>query len=144
MPPLARVVGGASKREPAASGELKAGLLRVLLVIASPKDLGRWGLPEITEGDRAEYHALFADLPELSVTTLESGTARAPTLNNLLDELRKGYDIVHLVCHGVLSYAQGSLDRNDYRLLLENEAGAVALVDSADLKRSLTALAKRP
>ncbi len=89
---------------PAGEGALPAPLggppLRLLLVIASPPDLAQRGLDPISPEERQALHALFAALPGVEVTCLESGTARPPTVAALRAALLEGYPLLHLVCHG--------------------------------------------
>lgn len=89
---------------PTGEGALPAPLtgppLRLLLVIASPPDLAQRGLDPISPEERQALHALFAALPGMEVTCLESGTARPPTVAALRAALLEGYPLFHLVCHG--------------------------------------------
>jgi hypothetical protein len=108
--------------------------LSALVVIANPAGLeGSWNLAEIdvkTERERAE-----AGLAGLGLTVLASNGEA--TVDNLVDQLREGCDILYLVCHGALM-------KGEARLWLEDASGNVALVDASDLLARLRDLPQLP
>ncbi len=135
--PFSRVV---PLDRPAATARWRAvGGLRALVVIASPADLDRWGLAPITEAERARYQELFAELPGLrgDFLTSELEGMRRPTLAEIQAALTRGYDLLLLVCHG-----KGI--GNDYRLLLEDEAGEAALTSGEALVTTLRSAGSLP
>lgn len=128
--PFSRVV---SLDRPAMTARWRpVGGLRALIVIASPTNLDRWELAPISAAERARYRELFAELPGLRGDFLESGAgeARRPTLTEIQAALTRGYNLLLLVCHG---RGRG----NDYRLLLEGEAGRAALTSGEALVAAL-------
>jgi hypothetical protein len=92
--------------------------LRVLAVIASPAGLEAFGLDPIPPEERQSLHALLNELPDVAVTTLESGTTAPPTLNRIRAALAEAPHLVHFLCHGAAT-AGGTV------LYLEDEAGGV-------------------
>jgi hypothetical protein len=101
--------------------------LRALVVIANPSDLSEYqpdgrqlaGLDVEGELERAR-----SGLGEIPVTPLASrGSA---SLNNLGAQLREGYDILYLVCHGALI-------RGEPHLWLEEDAGQVVVIPGSEL-----------
>jgi len=113
--PLSRFVLGERWERPA---PVTARPLRVLTVIAAPVDLDDYGLDTLLPEERAALRATFAGLPEVVVTTLESGTSAPPTLNALRAALAEGHSLVHVLCHGAATPG-GTV------LYLEREDGAV-------------------
>lgn len=128
--PFARLVAGSSAERASRADELDPGRLRALVVIASPSDLS---LPQITHEEREEYRKLFAQLPDLKAEFLEGETKR-PTLANLRQEILKGYEIVHFICHGVLGVSEGiEPSPDEYVLWLEDDAGAGARATAKEI-----------
>jgi CHAT domain/SIR2-like domain len=109
------------------------GALRALIVVANPADLGRYNLASIDVA--GELMRAQAGLGSIASTTLASaGSAR---LDNLVERLREGYDILYLVCHGAVV-------RGEPWLWLEDQIGAVARVAGAELAIRLRELQERP
>jgi hypothetical protein len=112
--------------------------LRALVVIANPSNLssyqpgGRTLAPMDVAGELARAEK---GLHDISVTSLASpGSA---TMDNLIDQLRQGYDILYLVCHGAL--VQG-----EPRVWLEDEIGNVAVTAGSELVTRLRELQQQP
>lgn len=115
--------------------------LRALVMVASPGDLSRLGLPPIkvsTEVERARRA-----LGEVQTTFL-SGPGRPPaTLNLLLDALRSsaaqgpGFDILYLACHG-------GLTRDGYFLIMEDEQGNIKKEEGEAVIQALSGLERPP
>jgi hypothetical protein len=112
------------------------GELRALIVVANPTDLAD-GLYQVGEqllapvdvaGELARAHQSLAGLPitELASDPEKPGLA---SLSNLVDRLRKGYDILYLAAHGALL----SREPSGPYLWLENEEGAGDIVPARDL-----------
>jgi hypothetical protein len=102
--------------------------LRVLLVIASPANLGDYGLDAIEAEERQWIRETLGRLPDFAVTTLESGTPNPPTLNEIRRQLASGFHLVHFLCHGAhtaagtalfLEDAQGQVDPVPQQRLVE-------------------------
>ncbi len=127
--------------------------LRALVVIASPDNLESFhpeGPPLQPIDVAAELERTVAALGDIPVTALVSRPdARLPlregvklaapggaTLENLVTQLRRGYDIVYVVCHGAFV-------REQPRLFVENEAGTVATIAGDELVQELAQLRER-
>jgi hypothetical protein len=112
--------------------------LRALAVIANPSNLtsykpnGRVLTPVDVEGELARARESLGSVP---LTALAS--SGAATLAKLVDQLRSGFDILYLVCHG--AFIQG-----EPRLWLENDAGASAVVAGSELVTRVRELEQRP
>lgn len=114
--------------------------LRALVVIANPTDIASWKVGE----RKRELKPIAVDSERkrarlgLSTTTITELAERGEaTLDNLIDNMRDGCDILYLVCHG-------ELVRNRPRLWLENEQGNVATIDGGDLVTRLKELQHQP
>jgi len=112
--------------------------LRALVMIASPTGLDQYS-PEGAALQPldvpGELERATQALGEIAVTSLAShGAAR---LDALTRELRRGYDVVYLVCHGALVNGHP-------RLYLENEIGNVAGVNGSELIQELAQLRQLP
>jgi len=109
------------------------GTLRALVVVANPTDLAKYNLAPIDTN--AEINRACASLKKITVTTLaSSGTA---TLDGIAAQLRDGYDILYLVCHGTLR-------RSEPWLWLEASNGVTAHVAGEDLAQRVSELRERP
>lgn len=111
--------------------------LRVLLVIASPTDLERASLDPIEDVERQKLRDLFGALPDVTLTTLESGTAAPPTLDEIRKALADGYQIVHFLCHGVHTKAGTAL-------FLEKPGGAIDIITTERLVEAVKAVQTAP
>ena len=108
------------------------GDLRALVAIANPADLGRYNLaPVDVEGELARAQAGLGTIP---VTALFGGGAN---LNNLVAQLREGYDILYLVAHGTLA-------KGEPWIWLEDAAGNIARASGTELVTRLKELQERP
>jgi hypothetical protein len=108
------------------------GDLHALVAIANPADLERYNLaPVDVEGELARAQASLGTIP---VTALFSGSAN---LNNLIAQLRDGYDILYLVAHGTLT-------KGEPWLWLEDAAGNIARASGSELITRLKELQERP
>lgn len=109
------------------------GALRALVVVASP-DLGNWRLAPIDV--ERELERARAGLGDIPIDTLEPGV-RA-TLPNLAEALRRTeWDILYLICHGML-------DEGEPWLLLESPEGKAVRIGGRDLVEQLRDLEVRP
>jgi len=116
------------------------GDLRALVIIANPSELatlrhqpgGRVLTPLDVPRELAQAKAGLDTIP---ITALASGGTA--TLNNLLEHLRDGYDILYLVCHGAL------IDDEPW-LWMENESGSIARVAGTELVARIKELQQRP
>lgn len=109
---------------------LARGKLTASIMIANPKGLESYRLaPLDVAGWRA---AAAAALQEVSIRA--EGPA---TLAAIVDEVRKGCDILYIACHG-------SIHSSDPVLWLENEQGEIDRVDGRRLVEELRALRALP
>jgi hypothetical protein len=121
--------------------------LKALIVIASPTDIAQFGdklAPIPIHGENGELTRAKAALGEIASKELVS--PGAPTLNNILDELANGYDILYLMCHGTLSEPHpGTFEP---RLFLENDEpgkeGQVKGVSGTEFVLGIQSLPERP
>ncbi len=119
--------------------------LRALVVIANPSGLEKYqpdGQPLAAVDVAGEAERARAGMGGIPVNVLASGGTDVPTLggatlNNIAAQLRDGYDILYLVCHGALI-------KGEPRLWLEDEAGNVAVTAGSDLVIRLKELQQRP
>jgi hypothetical protein len=108
------------------------GDLRALVAIANPTDLGRYNLaPVDVDSELARAQAGLGAIP---ITALFGGSAN---LNNLVTQLRDGYDILYLVAHGTLT-------KGEPWIWLEDAAGNIARASGTDLVARLKELQERP
>jgi hypothetical protein len=107
--------------------------LRALVVIANPADLARYKMAAVdVAGELERARAGLAGIP---ITALaEPGSA---TLNNIVTQLRDGYDILYMVCHGAMIQGQPWL-------WLEDAQGQVARTAGADLVLRIEEQDQRP
>jgi hypothetical protein len=113
------------------------GDLRALAVVAGPSDLdsidaGRPLAPVRVDEELARARE---GLGSLSLTTLPG--AAAPTAANLLDQVRRGVDVLYLVCHGYVV-------RDEPVLLLVDEEGRAAPLLGSELIGQLRDLPRLP
>jgi hypothetical protein len=111
--------------------------LRLLAVIASPKNLDSFTLDPIPEEERQSLRATWTKLPGVAVTALETGTDSPPTLTEIRKALAEGFHLVHFLCHGAHTPA-GTV------LYLEREDGTVEPVEAVRLVEAFKVLAKPP
>ena len=120
------------------------GKQRVLVVVASPNDLIGVNAPADAIGWRlepvnvtAELERVREALKDAALTILPNDSQRA-TLANIKTSLRQdNYDLLYLVCHGML-------DDEGAWLYLEDEKGMVALTSGQHLVDHLRELPVRP
>jgi hypothetical protein len=117
--------------------------LRALIVIADPSDLAAYHDPSRpadddgfapidVAGELARARKGFAGIRTVELT--EPGRA---TLANLVDELRSGFDVVYLVCHGFIA-------QDEPQLLLERPDGTTEVVHGRSLVQRLRELQHVP
>jgi hypothetical protein len=119
----------------------RKGDLRALVVVANP-DLSAY--PQLFSVDVVgELERAASNLSSITMTVLASGgiptlaPAGVASLGNVVRHLRKGYDILYLVCHGTLGEG-GPV------LWLEDEAGQAELVSGNELVTRLRELSTLP
>ncbi len=114
------------------------GDLRALVAIANPTNVadyqpdGRHLAPIDVPCELERARVGLRDIP---LTALASGGSA--TVNNLVDHLRDGYDVLYLVCHGAVI-------RGEPWLWLEDETGGVARVAGRGLVTRLRELEQQP
>jgi hypothetical protein len=117
--------------------------LRALIVISDPSDLAAYHDPSRpadddgfapidVAGELARARKGFAGIRTVELT--EPGRA---TLANLVDELRSGFDVVYLVCHGFIA-------QDEPQLLLERPDGTTEVVHGRSLVQRLRELQHVP
>jgi len=117
---------------PRAKSELKA-----LVVIANPADLDPEHMaPVDVVGELARAKAGLGEIETTVLARAGEDEAR-PTLQQIQDHLRQGYDILYLVCHG-------ALEENEPRLWLEKDNGMADVVPGRKLVTRLEELQQRP
>lgn len=107
--------------------------LKALIVIANPIGLDQYDLPpaDVTR----EVATVQENLGSVRSTVLASqGSAN---LNNIIAQLREGFDILYVVGHGLTR-------KGDTWLMLEDETGKVARVSGTDIVTRLSELQQRP
>lgn len=107
--------------------------LRALLVIANPSDLAEYWLAPLDVN--AELQRARAALGDIPCTELP-GEGR-PTLGNITTQLREGYDILFLVCHGAMR-------AGETQLWLEDDTGHTQRLPGQKLADRLRELSQRP
>jgi hypothetical protein len=121
----------------------RRGELRALLVVANPSDLDDYhdpARPAEDDGFAAidvegeSSRALKGLGPIRTVRLTERGQA---TLANIVDELRSGFDIVYLVCHGFIAH-------DEPQLLLEKADGTTDVIHGRSLVQRLRELQHVP
>jgi hypothetical protein len=107
--------------------------LKALIVVANPIGLDKYDLPPADVP--RELSAVQDNLGGIRSTALASnGSAN---LNNIIAQLRDGYDVLYLICHG-------STRKGDTYLWLEDEAGNVSRISGGDIVTRLNELQQRP
>lgn len=107
--------------------------LRALVMIANPQNLAEYRLAPIDV--EAEAARIAKELSGIDSVVL--GSNGNANLNRMAEELRQGYDILYVVCHGAFA-------RGETRLWLEDRAGKAAVVSGNDLTARLIELEHRP
>src|SRR5579871_267742 len=111
----------------------KAGL-RAVIAVSAPTDAAEWGLAPVDKsGEFARARRALAGI-NASVVAEDSPL----TLLRLMDAIRKGSDIVYLVCHGALPKEKLAC------LYLQNELGETAPVTASDLAQRISELKDPP
>ena len=132
---LSRYVATQSWEQPI---PLSASPLRILVILASPKNLeADYGLASISDDERAMWHACFDALPNAAVTYLQSDTAAPPTLKRIQAALLEGCHLVHCVCHGKQIPSGPAL-------FLEAKDGSADVVEASQFLEMFRALTMRP
>jgi WD40 repeat protein len=107
--------------------------LKALVVIANPSDLAGWELAAVdVSGELGRAKEALGSIP---VTPLASGGTA--TLNDLVQNLRDGHDILYLVCHGALKEGKPVL-------YLESPAGKVGKIEGSELVTRVAELKQQP
>jgi len=112
--------------------------MRALIIVANPSGLDRFepeGTPLQSLDVPKELERAKQALGDIPVTSLPPHGA--PTLNAIVQQLRRGYDIVYLICHG-------AMHRGQALLYLEDEIGNVSVTTGQDLAQELEGLREVP
>jgi hypothetical protein len=111
--------------------------IRALVVVANPADVhryqgeeGRALAPVDVEGELERAREALRPIPVTALCSAGDFDCRGrPTLDEILDHLRDGYDVLYLVAHGALSKDGEPL------LWLEDAGGLAAVVSGDDTRR---------
>jgi hypothetical protein len=117
--------------------------LRALVVIANPSNLADYspeGSPLVPIDVAAELERVKHALGPIPVTELVS--PGGATLENLVQHLRLGYDIVYVVCHG--AFVGQQTGAGHARLYLERASGETTAVTGDELAEELDQLRQLP
>lgn len=112
-------------------GELKA-----LVVVAAPQGLSEYKLADIDI--QGEMERAKESLGAIPTTFLPAKPEERVTLNQIVEKLRDGYDLLYLAAHGTLT-ASG-----EPMLWLENDEGKVERVLAAQLAERVNELQQQP
>jgi len=112
---------------------------RVLVLIASPRNLAEYRLAPISRQEREMWGALFANVPEVEVTILDRERGAPVTLKHVREALLSGagFDVVHFVGHGAAG-------RSGSALYFEDERGAVQIVAAEQVVEAFRAAEHKP
>lgn len=106
--------------------------LRALAYIASPSDLDKYRLAPV------DAAALVAPIQAaLGPAVMLPPRDKRSTLASLIAALRRGFDVLYLVCHG-------KLIKGEPRLWLESEDGTSDCISGADFVARISELRSRP
>lgn len=112
------------------------GSLKALVVVANPSGLEKYNLAPIQV--TAEIARARQGLGNIATTVLASAESGQPaTFNNLLSHLREEYDILYLVCHGLMANDQGWV-------WLEDEQKNIARHSAVEISAGISSLRKPP
>ncbi len=117
--------------------------LRALVVVSAPTDLADWGLDEVdATGELQRAQEALKSMDQIDVLAAAPLGSERVTGKNLLKYLQKGYDIIHLVCHGKLDWVNRKDQSKGKRpfLWLEQEDGTAERVDGETLVGVITNL----
>jgi hypothetical protein len=110
--------------------------LTALIAVSAPPDVERLGLAPVDHA--GEFDRIRAALGDLEVRTL-GGPGSPFTIDRLIDELRRGVDILYLVSHGVFRR-----DTGVPALILQDDAGAAKPILGEELAARIGELQKGP
>lgn len=109
------------------------GDLKALTVASNPSNLKEYKLSEVDVA--GELERAKESLGSIAVTEL--GGKKKCTLNNLMDALRDGIDILYLAAHGTIA-------NGEPRIWLEDEDGKAAITSADDLVARIRELQQPP
>jgi len=112
--------------------------VRILVAIANPSNLGAQNPPMDAIVVQTEWNELNQSLQDIKNGSVELTLLPAPcTLQRLTDELRKGYHILHLICHGAAHAQAVAGVPGSSALYLADEDNLVARVKDSELAEQL-------
>lgn len=116
--------------------------LRALVVVANPSDLNQYSLDSIDiEGEISRARQA---LERIEMKVLASGGTAS--FETILRELREGYDVLYLACHGQFSREEtgdGVIEYDPW-IWLESKSGTTKRVSGRDFASSLKQLRECP
>ena len=116
------------------------GDMRALIVIANPADLSEKGFAPIeVENEHQRARVGLADIRTIDELITKPDEDSHVTLPALISELRKGYDILYLVCHGIYKPRdpKNPFGARQSGLWLEKPNGASDLIPGDDLVQQI-------
>ena len=111
------------------------GSLRALVAIANPSGLGDYQLAAVDVP--GELKRAQDGLNGIPVTALPAAEGQHCTLNNIIDCLRQGFDVLYLVAHGMFV-------KDEPWLFLEDDNGGTMRVSGYDLATQIRELDNQP
>ena len=117
------------------------GSLRVLVAVASPRDVGDYapgGRQLAPVEEELELERLEAALAGAAIIDVLRSSRAPVTLDALVEALGGDYDVLHLCCHGAINDAELPV------LFLDGPDGATELVDGEAFVRRVSELRERP
>ena len=112
------------------------GDLKALVFVAAPEGLSEYKLADVDRnGEMARAKESLGNIP---ITFLPSSSSERATLNQLIEKLRDGYDILYLAAHGTLT------NIGEPVLWLENDDGKAERVLASQLAVRINELMAQP
>ncbi len=109
------------------------GDLRALVAVSNPSDLANYKLAAVdVDGELARAKESLDNIP-----SAELGKAQACTLNELVECLRDGIDILYLVAHGTVANGES-------RIWLQGEDGKAAITAAGEIVTRIKELQNQP
>ena len=112
------------------------GDLKALVFVAAPEGLAEYKLADVDRG--GEMQRAKDSLGDIPITFFPSAEGEHATLNNLVEKLRDGYDILYFAAHGTLTNTGEPL------LWLEDDDGKVDKALASQLAVRVNELMQQP
>ena len=105
------------------------------MVIASPVEFAGSEKEIPAADEKARASKFLGGIAGGGITVLDSGGKA--TLLGVIDEVKKGVDVLYLICHG-------TIDEGQPKIVLEKPDGSLELVEAVELVRALQDLDTAP